>query len=161
MAAPRAGNESQRLSWVAQAFLWPAGSSLLTITALGVFFFARDGLKYSPGIWGTIAWIVFFVPIIVVVCTMVLGGVAAGVALLVRGTVAVVVPRAPRALRVVVLAAVTGACEAFLVVGVFALMRSSWEVPTVVYGYAAAVGAVAVIASSAYARDLFSDRTQE
>ncbi len=96
-----------------------------------------------------------FVPIIVVLCSLVFGGIAVAAGLLVRSVVRLVPTTSVS--RTVLLAAVTGSCTAGVVIGFFALFRQSWAVAGAAYGYAAAIGVVAAFASAVYAPNLFDE----
>lgn len=149
--------ERAGLSWRVQAFLWPAVCSAATLVVWGVYALARDGLQYSPGIAVWVAWVIVFVPIIVVVCSLVLGGAAAAVGVLVRAGFGVARPNTSPILRAVVLASITGSAVAGVVISFFALLGQSWSLADEQYGYAVVVGAVAAFASARYARRLFGE----
>lgn len=149
------------LSWRAQAFLWPALSSAVTLIGLGGFALARDGFRYWPGPVESIAWIIVVVPAIVGMCSLIFGGAAVMAAVLVRGVVRVLRPTASFASRTVWLAAVTGSGAACLVIGFHALLRQSWTIADAAYGYATAIGVVAAFASALYARRLFGEATDD
>lgn len=150
------GELGSKLGWRAQALLWPALCSTCTLAGLALYaVLFRDGLRHSPGLVESVAWIVVFVPIIVVLCSLVFGGIAVAAGLLVRSVVRLVPTTSVS--RTVLLAAVTGSCTAGVVIGFFALFRQSWAVAGAAYGYAAAIGVVAAFASAVYAPNLFDE----
>jgi hypothetical protein len=151
------GELGSGLSWRAQALLWPALCSTCTLAGFALYaILFRDGLRHSPGLIDSAAWIVVFVPIIVVLCSLIFGGVAVAAGLLVRSVVRLRTTTTSVS-PTVLLAAVTGSCIAGVVIGFFALFRQSWAVADAAYGYAAVIGVVAAFASAVYARKLFDE----
>lgn len=137
--------------------LWPAACSLLAMAALVLFSLVREGTGYWPDLWGTITWIIVVVPLIVLACSLVLGGCAVLVALTVRAGLRVVDPDMPLALRRLVLAAATGTTTSIVVVSVVSALTAVAEgAPVELLMYSAVIGSVAALASSLYARDLFT-----
>jgi hypothetical protein len=147
----------QRVELASAALLWPALCSTCTLAGFALYaILFRDGLRHSPGLIDSAAWIVVFVPIIVVLCSLIFGGVAVAAGLLVRSVVRLRTTTTSVS-RTVLLAAVTGSCIAGVVIGFFALFRQSWAVADAAYGYAAVIGVVAAFASAVYARKLFDE----
>lgn len=141
-------------SWRVQAMLWPAFCTIVTWIVVIAIDISQDGLDPLP----LAAWVIAGVPItVVVVCTL-LGGTAVLVALAMRAVMRVLAPTAPRWVRAVVVAVPTGLGVAAVVLAFMARIFFSGNSVAENSPYAASIGAVAVIASAIYSRDLFDKR---
>ncbi|NIL80875.1 hypothetical protein [Rhodococcoides kroppenstedtii] len=141
-------------SWRVQAMLWPALCTIATWVVVVVIDISQDGLN----LLGLVAWISIGVPItVVVVCTL-LGGTAVLVALAVRAVMRVLAPTAPGWVRAVVVAVPTGAGVAATFLTFMAWVGVEETAVADYWRFAAGIGAVAVIASAIYSRDLFDKR---
>ena len=134
--------------------LWPAFCTIATWIVVIVIVIAQDGLN----LLGLVAWVLAGVPItVVVVCTL-LGGTAVLVALTVRAVMRVLAPTAPRWVRAVVVAVPTGVGVAVAVLVFMAWIGVEETAVADYWRLAVGIGAVAVIASAIYSRDLFDKR---
>ena len=103
------------------------------------------------------AWVIVFVPIIVVLCSLAFGGAAVAAALAVRGGVRLARPNTPKVVQRVSVALLTGCCPAAVVIRFFAPLDHSWAVSDAAYGYSAVIGSVAAFASATYAHKVFEE----
>ena len=137
--------------------LWPAFCTIATWVVIFVGGALRNGLD-AADIGSLVAWILIGVPITVVVACTLLGGTAVLVALAVRAVMRVLAPTAPRWVQALVVAVLTGVGVAVAVLIFMAWIGVEETAVADYWRLAVGIGAVAVIASAIYSRDLFDKR---
>ena len=137
--------------------LWPAFCTIVTWVVISGGGILRNGLD-ADEIGSLVAWILIGVPITVVVACTLLGGAAVLVALAARAVMRVLAPTAPGWVRAVVVAVPTGVGVAVAVLVFMAWIGVEETAVADYWRLAVGIGAVAVIASAIYSRDLFDKR---
>ncbi|MGB7364701.1 MAG: hypothetical protein WA931_16845 [Rhodococcus sp. (in: high G+C Gram-positive bacteria)] len=133
--------------------LWPAVCTLVVFVVLSVVAVVRDGFA---GVTSLIAWSLVIVPLVVVVVCTLLGGTAVVVALVVRVLVRAFAPTVPMWTQTAMLMFSTGVCVALVVSLSVTVATGSASAVAAGWWFAVAVGAVSMVASGVYARDLYT-----
>ena len=145
------------LSWRVQAMLWPAFCTIAACLVAISVVIVSNGIDL--GEFGSlVVLVVAGVPVLVVVVCTLLGGTAVLVALAVRAVMRVLAPDAPGWVRAVVVAVPTGVGVAAVVLAFMAWIGVEETAVADYWSFAVCIGAVAVIASAIYSRDLFDKR---
>ncbi|MFC7962829.1 hypothetical protein ACWEQ4_06690 [Rhodococcus sp. NPDC003994] len=145
------------LSWRVQAMLWPAFCTIAACLVAISVVIVSNGIDL--GEFGSlVVLVVAGVPFLVVVVCTLLGGTAVLVALALRAVMRVLAPDAPGWVRAVVVAVPTGVCVAGAVLVFMAWIGVEETAVADYWSFAVGIGAVAVIASAIYSRDLFDKR---
>lgn len=149
------------MAWWAQALLWPFACSSAVVVAVVAWSLAGRGFLLPST--STVVAVLAYGAAAVVTATVVLGGLAVGVGLLVRSAAAAVRPGASPAAVVLVLSVVTGVAVLLAVVGALSLgttIPPSWQATLTAHLPAGGVaGGVAALAAASYGRALLAARS--